>query len=253
MRPMTRGLWCGLVIAALAGCGGGNGSGGTGGGTGAGGTTGTGGAGTGSGGSSAKGGSTGTGGAGTFTTSVSSGTKVTALSSSQQTQFCNDLLTFVDDTFVPELCSSVADATGLDAAYFDLLENPAATDAELQAACAQALADAGTSSACANGVDAGAQTCNVGAIPSTCNATVGDYTKCLNDTVSATIGFYASLPACNTLTAAQLNALYSADGGVSTGPSEPTSCSMFDATCGTSVTTGSGGGGIKERLPPFLR
>jgi hypothetical protein len=226
-----------FAVVALVGCGS-SGAGGTGGSTGTGGsgTTGhagsTGTAGNGSAGHTGSGGTTGAGGA--FTTSVPSGTKLTGLTSAQQTQLCNDLDTYVDHT-LPELCNAAAATAvnGLEAARVDLIENPNTPDAQLRADCSAADADAGANaSRCTDLLqDAGTQTCDISSTPATCEATVGDYTKCLNDTTTSSLQYYASFPTCSTITAASVNAFFAADGGLSSGPPEPASCAMFDSTC----------------------
>jgi hypothetical protein len=228
----------GLVgLVALVGCGSSGGAGGTGGSTGNGGLTGSAGT-TGGGGSGAKGGSTGSGGSGgAFTTSVPSGTKITGLTSAQAMQLCADVASYDDHTLIPTLCNSGASTSiaGLTAAYLDLRGNPAATDAQLRAECTAANADSGSSSSeCLSALlDGGVRTCDFSSTPSTCQATVGDFTKCTNDKTAAALQYYASFPSCSSITAASLNAFFAADGGVRTDPSEPTSCSMFDSTCYT--------------------
>jgi hypothetical protein len=217
-----------MAIVALVGCGSSSGTGGTGGSTGTGGGTGSG-----------KGGTTGSG--GSFTTSVPSGTKVTGLTAGQAAQLCSDVESYVDNSFFPAICRAAMGLSGPEAAYLDLLQNPTASTAELQAACASAAAtDAGNS--CSNPLgDGGTQTCNISQVPSTCQATVGDYTKCVNDSTAADLQLYASAPTCSTLTAASLMAYFAADGGSSANPAQPASCSMFDSTCtvdgGTSITS----------------
>jgi hypothetical protein len=226
-----------FAVVALVGCGSSSLTGADGGGTGGSASTGkagsTGTAGDNNAGHSGGGGTTGAGGA--FTTSVPSGTKLTGLTSSQQTQLCNDIENFIDHSFGPALCNAAAASSvnGLEAAYFDLLENTTATDAQLRADCTAADADAGAGArTCASEfLDGGVQTCNVSSIPSTCQATVGDYTKCLNDTSTSSVQYYAGFPSCSTLTAASVSAFFAADGGITEGAPEPASCTMFDSTC----------------------
>jgi hypothetical protein len=235
-----KGLGLGGLVAlvALVGCGSSGGAGGTGGSTGSGGLTGgagiTGNAG--ATGSAGKGGNTGTGGSGgAFTTTLPSGTKITALTSAQATQLCNDLANYDDHTFIPTICSSAASASGLTAAYRDLQDNSAATTVQLRADCAAASADSGTSDSDCLSVflDGGTQTCDISSTPSACQATVGDFTKCTNDRTAAALAYYASFPSCSSLTATSLSAFFAADGGVGAGATTPTSCSMFDSTCST--------------------
>jgi hypothetical protein len=221
MQIKAQGLGCVMAIVALVGCGSSSGTAGTGGSTGGGGT----GSGKGGGSGSGKGGTTGGGGA--FTTSVPAGTKVTALTTAQATQLCNDIESYFDNTFLPSLCQASSSLPGLEDAYLDLLQNPTASNSELQTVCASDAQDGG----CSDYVDAGTDSCDISNVPSTCEATVGDYTTCINDMTSTDVQFYAALPTCSTLTAASLKAFFEADGGSSFEPTEPTSCSKFDSTC----------------------
>ena len=215
-------LGCGVVltIAALVGCGSSSGSGGTGGSTGQGGSTGT-----------------GTGGSGgAFTTSVSSGTKLTGLTSAQATQLCSDFQNYersYERSFDATVCRESVAITNLEAAWFYLVENPSATSAQLQAACAQSAADAGACDLTLNS-DGGFGSCNVTSAPSTCQATVGDYTKCINDIAAALVAYTSTIPSCSSLTAASVSALFP-DGGAFFGVTEPASCSQFDTTCSTTT------------------
>ena len=218
MQIKGLGLWGVMAIGALVGCGSSNGTGGTGGSTGGGGT----GSGKGGGAGSGKGGAT-----GAFTTSVPAGTKVTALTSAQATQLCSDISSFFDSTFLPELCRASSSVPGLEDAYLDLLQNPTASNSELQSVCASDTQDGG----CSDFVDGGTDSCDVSNVPATCDATVGDYATCVNDMTFADVQFYSSLPGCSTLTAASLKAVFEADGGSSLNPPEPTSCSKFHSTC----------------------
>jgi hypothetical protein len=232
MHMRALGLGGLFAVVALVGCGSSGGSAtGGGGATGKAGSTGM--AGSGSAGHTGSGGTTGAGGA--FTTSVSSGTKLTGLTSAQATQLCSDLGSYFDHTYIPAICNGAAFSSlnGLEAAKVDLAENPNATDAQLRADCTAADADAGASASTCLGffLDGGTQTCNVSSIPSTCQATVGDFTKCTNDRTAATAQYYAAFPSCATITAASVNAFFAADGGISDGVPESTTCAMFDSTC----------------------
>ncbi len=165
---------------------------------------------------------------GTFTTSVPGTTKLTSLTASQSAQLCSDLMNYVKTTLSPTLCGSELKGFGLSAAYNLLLQNPSATDGDLEGACAQAAAsDAG--SACTTG------SCNTSSEPATCMATVADATKCVNDDTAALQSYYDSLPNCASLTAATLKAFASRDGG--SAQTVPASCSMFDSTCSQMMTT----------------
>ena len=208
-----KGLWLGgvMAIVALVGCGSSGGTSGTGGSTGGGGT------------GSGKGGTTGGGGA--FTTSLPAGTKVTALTTAQAAQLCNDIQSYYDNSF-QSACQASSGLPGLEDAYLDLLLNPTASNSELQTVCASDAQDGGCTL-----VDGGTYSCDPSVLPSTCEATVGDYTTCLNDRSAASQQFDASLPSCSTLTAASLKAIFEADGGSSLEPPEPTSCSTLYSTC----------------------
>jgi hypothetical protein len=241
-----RGLGLGglVAIVGLVGCGSSGGTGSTGGSggkaggagsTGAGGSAGKGGS-TGSGGSTATGGSTGSGGSG-FTTSVPSGTKITGLTSAQATQLCADAENYVENTYLPALCATFTPSLGIDAARKYLQDNPSATSAQLQTACAQSEADAGTCPFTFD-PDGGMGSCDISSIPATCQATVGDETKCANDTIATIVETINAIPKCSSLTAASLSAYLAADGGGSMGLPEPASCAMFDTggACDNSST-----------------
>jgi hypothetical protein len=191
-----------VAVAMLVGCGGGSGSGGSGG---AGGISGGG-----------KGGGSGNG---TFTTSVPGGTPLTGLSGTQQTQLCNDFRSYAETTLAPDLCK----VEGLLLAAL----SGGTTDAALQAACAS-----GYQSCLA--ADGGVTvTCNPSAAPSTCTATVGDLTACLNASSASTQQF----PSCSTLTAATL-ATFFADGGSSSSSPPPAVCAPFQqgGPCASAVS-----------------
>jgi hypothetical protein len=225
-----------LAIVGLVGCGSSGGTGGTGGSTGGGGLTGSAGTtgGAGKGGSTGSGGSTGTGG-GTFTTSVPGATKLTGLSSAQVTQFCADGEAFIKNTYIPTLCSAFTPIEGVEAGYLYLQDNPNATNAQIEAACAREDADAGT---CLFAVNPDGGSCDIGSIPSTCQATVADYTKCINDTTTVDRQFVSTIPSCSSLTAASVSAYLATDGGGQIGPQEPTECAVFDSggACSTDTT-----------------
>jgi hypothetical protein len=205
------------AVALLVGCGsgGGSGTGGSGGGAGISG-----------GGKGGKGGGGGTSGSGTFTTSVPGSTPLAGLSGPQATQLCDDFRTYAETTLAPQLCKVdgllIAELYG------------GGTDAQVQANCAT-----GYQSCLA--ADGGVTvTCNLSATPSTCMATVGDFTSCLNLQTAAT----AQIPSCAALTAATLAALF-ADGGSSSPAPVPAACQPFQqgGSCASAVSMpGSGSG-----------
>ncbi len=241
MRTMGRGLRGVILIGALIGCGGGSSSSATGGSGGGGVTPGGGNSGTGKAGATGSGGTTGTGGAtGAFTTSVSSGTRLTALSGTQATQLCNDVDNYIDSAVVPVLCGAIRDLLGPKAAYNALVANPSSTDADVRAACVAELAEAGS---CSN-VDASVQnSCDASSfvtVPATCTATVGDYATCIDAINPAYSQYGAAVPSCSTLTVASLKAYFAADGGGTLGPADPAPCAIFGpyASCsGVSMPT----------------
>ncbi len=187
-----------MVVATLLGCGGG-GNGGSGGSTGGGGRAGSGGTGS-------SGGSTG---AGAFTTTVGSDTKLDTLSSSQAMQLCSDF-----NTYALKLAVDSCKLFGLVGASF----SGATSDADLQAACTASYDSCLTS-------DGGTSNCDpttVMSSPTTCTATVGDLSSCLD----ATAALYAQIPSCGDLTAASLGAQSGGDAGIA---SSPPSCAPFEA------------------------
>jgi hypothetical protein len=168
---------------------------------------------------------------GTFTTSVPSSTKLTDLTPAQSTQLCNDLITFDEKSIDTDLCK----LEGLGAAQaVEYAGTPAPTNAQLQAACTQAYNE------CLS-IDGGVATpgsCDSTTlnVPSTCTATVGDLQTCAGDQQAVVKQFYGALPSCSSLTTANLTtalASINSDAGLT----DPTSCSKFDATCGTSSTS----------------
>jgi hypothetical protein len=213
-----------FVISAALGCSSSSSSssssgntGGTGGGTSGGGTSG------------ATGGHTGTGGTsgGTFTTSVPASTKLNAITSAQATQLCADLSTYVQTALIVPECKLLA----VEFASFGVTAGGTTTDADLQAACAQVYdgclhPDGGTSTS--------TSTCDPTSLqsePSTCPATVGDFTTCLDDTSAGYQQAAAATPDCDKLTSASLAAFLASlpDGGSPV--TEPASCTKFDAAC----------------------
>jgi hypothetical protein len=187
------GMFSVVMVGMLVGCGS-SGSGGTGGSGGS------------SGGKGGAGGAGNTSGGGPFTTSVPSSTPLTGLSGAQQTQLCKDFTTYAD-TVAPELCK----LDGLLYAAF----SGGSTDADVQAACAYGYATCLTA-------DGGTTVmCNPNGAPSTCKATVGDLTSCLNMQTAV----FAQVPSCSTLTVASLAGAFGDGGSASM---TPAICMQFD-------------------------
>jgi hypothetical protein len=188
MRKGFVGLISGMLLASVAsvGCSSGSGNGGTGG-TSSGGTGGTGGgAGTSAGGSG--------GGSSAPVTSLSGTTAVNALSPSEATQLCNDTYTYFG--------TSIAKATtckwrGL--AY--AASSSAPSDAQAKQNCTS------TETSC-NMTDPWASNPGCNDIPSTCTATVAEYSSCIRDEVSAFTQTVNGLVTCSALTRADTAALF---------------------------------------------
>jgi len=188
MRNGLVGLSSGMLFVAMAACSNGGGSGGTGG---MAGTSSTGTAGTSSGAGTM--GTGGTGGGGSVTT-LPGGTAVNALSPTEVTQLCNDTYTYFG--------SAIAKATtckwrGL--AY--AASSSAPSDAQAQSNCTS------KESSC-NQTDPWADNPGCNDIPSTCTATVAEYSTCIGDEAAAFTQTVTGLKTCATLTRADTAALF---------------------------------------------
>jgi hypothetical protein len=124
--------------------------------------------------------------------------------------------------------------------------NANTTDLQIQFACAagyticqQTLADGGAA-LITGGADGGVDPCaNTATAPTTCTATVDQYSACVNENDNTLLNTY---PPCAQLTKARLTQLSAVDGGV-TGGGGP-ACQAFTAACpGVPITAG---------LPPGL-
>src|SRR3954463_2047797 len=202
----------GLVSAALltsmaaAACSSGGGKGGASGASG-GGTGGTAGA-------SSGGGSGGTGGSGTgiSVTSLSGGTAVTALTPAQVTQLCDDTYAYFGSA-IPKATS--CKWRGLSYAA----SSSAPTQAQLQQGCTN------KETAC-QPTDPWADNLGCNDIPTTCTATVAQYTACISAEVAAFIQAVNGLPTCATLTSAGPPAVIEAETA-----NPPASCASLADTC----------------------
>jgi hypothetical protein len=188
MRNGLVGLSSGVLLAAMAACSNGGGSGGTGGmaGTSSSGTAGT---------SSGAGtmGTGGSGGGGSVTT-LPGTTAVNALSPTEVTQLCNDTYAYFG--------SAIAKATtckwrGL--AY--AASSSAPSDAQAQSNCTS------KESSC-NQTDPWADNPGCNDIPTTCAATVAEYSSCISDEAAAFNQTVNGLKTCATLTRADTAALF---------------------------------------------
>jgi len=191
MRNGLVGLASALLLASLAniGCSNGGGSGGTAGTGGGSGSTGT--AGT-----SSGAGTTGTGGTGGSApvTTLPGGTAVNALSPSEATQLCNDTYAYFG--------TAIAKATtckwrGL--AY--AASSSAPSDAQAQTNCTN------KETSC-NQTDPWADNPGCNDIPTTCTATVAEYSTCIGAEAAAFIQTVNGLKTCVTLTRADTAAIF---------------------------------------------
>jgi len=140
-----------------------------------------------------SGGGTGGSGPGAVTT-LPGGTAVNALSPAEVTQLCNDTYAY--------FASAIAKATtckwrGL--AY--AASSSAPSDAQVQTNCT------GKETSC-NGSDPWADNPGCNDIPTTCTATVAEYSTCIGDEATAFIQTVNGLKACATLTRADTPALF---------------------------------------------
>ena len=198
------GRWALLVIVALAGCGSSGGKASSDGGTG--GTTGG-----------------GTGG-GSFTTSVPSGTKLSALTPTQQAQICADEEHYLSEgTFFSNFCQIVALQT------LSRALNEPLTDAQLQTGCAS---DYTSCLSADSGVTGSGTTCDLSNVGSQCTGTVGDYLTCSNDDIAKINRLAASLPSCSTITKSTLATAAAAIQGDAGFNTLPAGCAPIDG-CST--------------------
>jgi hypothetical protein len=208
------------TMAAVLGCGGGSSGGGSGG---AGGGSGSGGGG--SGGANGRGGSGGAdagssscasdGGAGSVT-SICASKAVNTLTAAEATQLCSDTRAY--------FARSITMATSCKfAALVTAASSSSPTEAGLRAACSNAL---NTCNQPDSGAGPGASTsCND--IPSTCTATVADYSACIRDKTTAFNQGVGALPGCATLTYADLTAVSMIQSDDNASPS----CMALQTTC----------------------
>jgi hypothetical protein len=154
-----------------------------------------------------------------FQSSAPANTPLDMLSAAQAMQLCMTSLAYIKTQVTSEIDSKdfQCRTTGILAAAIESSSTAGTTNAQLQTACTQAYnaclsapADGGVN----GGLDAGTGTDNCSTAMSdlaNCTATVGQYTSCVNGTVSA---IQTAFPPCNQLTMATITALLS-DGGSS--------------------------------------
>jgi hypothetical protein len=187
-----------LAATAVAGCASTGGSGGTGGSSSSGGTVGTGGnastgGGPGSGGASSTGGAPGTGGAsatggggGAAVTTLSGSKAVNALSATEATQLCNDSYAYFSSA-IPK--ATTCHWVGL--AY--AASSSAPDQAMLQQGCTM------HENACDQAGDPWAVNSGCNTLPTTCTATVAQYSACVTDEVASFSQAVDGLSACASL------------------------------------------------------
>jgi hypothetical protein len=191
MRNGFVGFAIAMVLASVAtnGCSNGGGSGGTAGTTGSAGTGGGANAGT-----AGTTGNAGTGGGGGPVTTLSSGTAVNALSPAEVTQLCNDTYAYFGNAIAK---ATTCKWRGL--AY--AASSSAPSDAQVQSNCTS------KETSC-NQTDPWADNPGCNDIPSTCAATVGEYSACISDEAAAFTQTVNGLKTCATLTRADTAALF---------------------------------------------
>jgi len=175
---------------------------------------------------------------GGFTTSVPSGTKLTSLTPQQATQLCTDFDNYATTALTPELCKLLAiEATALS---LSVSSGAQPSDAALRMTCTQ------TYDSCLSGGDGGLTTtssCDASTFttaPSTCTATVGDLTMCVNGDLNATNQELAALPSCSSVTAANLiSSLETVAAQADAGTAMSATCTALESNCGTGASSSS--------------
>jgi hypothetical protein len=169
------------------------------------------------------GGSSGGGGA---VTTVSSSKALNTLSASEKTQLCNDSGAYAGRAI------SKADICKFGVLFAVLLANPQ-TDAQARTICTSEY------NQCLQAPASGSSsTVTCDEIPANCTATVGQYSACLSDGITAVSQTFAAIPSCSTLTLSDLD-----QGGSSGSDGGTTSaaCAAFEAACpGFTVPTPGG-------------
>lgn len=152
-------------------------------------------------------------------TNLPANTKLMTLTPAQQTQICNDVTNYSLHA-VPQ--ASFCKYAGIATAAFVLASDSSTTDATLQSACAQTVADCNSAPP-----DTSGSTCDFSGVE-TCSAdaTIADFNTCITDEVAAENAAFASLPACSAVTKTWLNSNSSA-GSIT----EPASCVSLSAKC----------------------
>jgi hypothetical protein len=203
------GLASAVVFAsvAIAACSSDDSTGSTGGGAGSGGTVGTGG-------SSNSGGAAGSDGGGSSVTTVSGTKAVNALAAAEVTQLCNDTYAYFG-TAIPK--ATTCKWKGLSYAA----SSSAPSQTVLQQNCTN------QQNACQQGGDPWANNPGCNAIPSSCAATVAQYSACISDEVAAFSQLVDQFPMCAALTLSDSAAINNALGS----GMMPASCTSLADAC----------------------
>jgi hypothetical protein len=203
MREELIGLVSGIVLVSMAtatACSSGGGSGGTGGSVGTGGMSG--GSGTGGGGSS-----------GSSVTTISGTTALNALTPTEVTKLCDDTYAYFGSA-IPK--ATTCRWRGL--AYG--ASSSAPTDAQLQSNCTS------KETSCQGSADPWADNLGCNDIPSTCAATVAQYSACIIDEVAAFTQLVGGFPMCSMLMRSNASEILNA---IAAPP--PASCASLMNTC----------------------
>jgi hypothetical protein len=143
-----------------------------------------------------------------FTTRVSGTIPLSALTSAEATQLCDDVNNANAATLQPTNCAAGNHARVLLSTDAYLRGDPTATDADLQKQCSQTLPYF-TADGCS--VVASCDPSTVSTSPY-CTATVADVVNCINENDALARTFLADTPTCDVVTASSL-ADYLAPGG----------------------------------------
>jgi hypothetical protein len=179
------------------------------------------------------------GGGGGFSTSVPAGTKLTALTPQQAMQLCTDADNFGKSSLTPDLCKLIAIEETALTLELSTGSTGQPSNSTLQTACTQ------TYNGCLSG-DGGVVTtsnCDPSTFttePSTCTATVGDLTMCINADITTTNQELAQLPSCSSVTAANLtSALATLAADADAGTSMSATCTTLESNCNNGSSSSS--------------
>ena len=147
-------------------------------------------------------------------TTVSGSKAVNALTADEATQLCNDTYAYFGSA-IPK--ATTCKWKGLSFAA----SSSAPTEAIAQQNCTT------QQNACQQAADPWANNPGCNTIPTTCAATVAQYSTCVSDEVTAFIQTVNALPICTMLSMANTSAVFEAQ----TGGTPPASCASLNNTC----------------------